>query len=339
MTTEELAAAAPPPSTPPAPAQPEEAPPLSPFAGFWRRFAALFVDSLLLGLVGQLLGLLFFDGLVALGSWGRLIGFAVAWPYLGLMSSRIGGGRTLGKRLLGLRVVRLDGHPLSPARGLVRAAVLCAPWFLNGAVADPAWLAVLPLVVALTLVVFGVGIGSIYLVIFNRPSRRALHDWIAGSVVVREPGLPGLSLAAASWGGHRVVLGLLGLACLTLPVWLSRQTTTFGPLLAMQATVAGQAGVRQAGIWWGTSWVKSASQGSTSQTQLVATTFVSRSDLDAAALADRVGQALLAGHAEASQVDVLGVVVVRGFDIGIASRAQSYRFGYSPAKWRERLGQ
>ena len=52
----------------------------APFAGFWRRVAAFAVDALLLGCVGLLLGWLAFDALAALGGWGRLVGFALAWP-------------------------------------------------------------------------------------------------------------------------------------------------------------------------------------------------------------------------------------------------------------------
>ena len=94
----------------------------------------------------MLLGWAAFDAFAALGSWGRLVGFAVAWPYFGVMNSRLGGGQTLGKRLLGLRTVSLDGALLSPARGFLRSAVVSLPWFLNGAVADPDLLQWLPLV-------------------------------------------------------------------------------------------------------------------------------------------------------------------------------------------------
>lgn len=101
-------------------------------AGFWRRIFAFVIDCLLLGVVGWMLGAIFFDVLARMGSYARLIGFAIALAYFGIGNSRLGSGQTLGKRLLGLRVV--DGHHaiLSLPRSLARYVVLGIPFFVGG---------------------------------------------------------------------------------------------------------------------------------------------------------------------------------------------------------------
>ncbi|MEO6277986.1 RDD family protein [Roseateles sp.] len=312
---------------------------ITPFAGFWRRLAAFVVDTLLLGGVGLLLGWLAFDALAALGGWGRVVGFALAWPYFGLMNSRLAGGQTVGKRLLGLRTVGLNGALLSPARGLVRGAVVAVPWFLNNAVADPALLEWLPLVMLLTLLVFGLGLGLVYLLVFNRPSRRSLHDWAAGSVVVREPLSAGSALGGPTWRGHLAVVGLLALLSLALPVWMQRQLGEgdVAVMMAVRATVIQQPGVRQAGVTKGWSSIRS-TQGSSSSTYLTVQAVSDAEHLKDEALCERIAGALLARHAAAvEQVDQLVVVVTYGYDIGIASGWQSRRVALSPAQWRERL--
>ena len=68
-------------------------------------------------------------------------------------------GRTLGKWIAGLRIERKDGEPLSVGRALLRHLV-----------GYP-----------LTLLTFGLGF---LLAAFNQQGR-ALHDWLAGTVVVR----------------------------------------------------------------------------------------------------------------------------------------------------------
>jgi uncharacterized RDD family membrane protein YckC len=68
-------------------------------------------------------------------------------------------GRTLGKWLAGLRIERKDGEPLSVRRALLRHLV-----------GYP-----------LTLLTLGLG----FLVAAFDPQGRALHDWLAGTVVVR----------------------------------------------------------------------------------------------------------------------------------------------------------
>jgi uncharacterized RDD family membrane protein YckC len=71
-------------------------------------------------------------------------------------------GRTLGKWVAGLRIERLDGEPLSFARALLRHLV-----------GYP-----------LTLLTLGLG----FLVAAFHPQGRALHDLLAGTVVVRSRG-------------------------------------------------------------------------------------------------------------------------------------------------------
>jgi uncharacterized RDD family membrane protein YckC len=81
-------------------------------SGFWRRLLAFIFDGVLLGLVGVILGLLLFDSLARLGGWGRLIGFCHALVYFGVLNSAIGGGQTIGKRIMKIQVVDRTGHPM-----------------------------------------------------------------------------------------------------------------------------------------------------------------------------------------------------------------------------------
>ena len=66
-------------------------------------------------------------------------------------------GATLGKRLVGIRVVGSDGRPPGPARSAVRSALMVLSVTLAGAGLLPALIS---------------------------PSRRALHDLLAGTRVV-----------------------------------------------------------------------------------------------------------------------------------------------------------
>ncbi len=92
--------------------------------GFWRRVAALMIDSLPLGVVGLVMGWFFFDALAQLGSGGRLLGFAIALLYFGILNSSVGRGQTLGKRAMGIEVVDGAGRHIR-ARPL-RASLLRA---------------------------------------------------------------------------------------------------------------------------------------------------------------------------------------------------------------------
>ena len=214
-------------------------------AGFWRRLVALLLDLLLLGTIGAVMGFVAFDVLAELGAFGRVVGFLGALAYFGLLNSRIGGGQTLGKRLLGIRVVDGGGALLSLPRSLLRYCVLGIPFFLNGApfgstVLRPGWGWVL------SAVVFGGMLSILYLYLFNRRTRRSLHDLAVGSWVVNADPPHGPVPGIRTWRGHLVVVGLLFAMAFVAPSVALRQMDggVFGDLVRVQGVVASLPGVQ-----------------------------------------------------------------------------------------------
>lgn len=84
-------------------------------AGFWRRFAAAFIDGLVLGVVDGILKAL-------LGYTGTGIGIIVSFGYYTYFHGST--GQTPGDAVLGIRVLDIDdGTPIGYGRALVRAVV------------------------------------------------------------------------------------------------------------------------------------------------------------------------------------------------------------------------
>ncbi|HEX6468934.1 MAG TPA: RDD family protein [Streptosporangiaceae bacterium] len=87
-------------------------------AGYGRRLGALFIDWLVALLTVSI---------VAMGT-GRQVSPGSLWPLVAfgvetwLLTAVF--GRSVGKSLLGMRVVRLDGRPVGPLWALVRTALL-----------------------------------------------------------------------------------------------------------------------------------------------------------------------------------------------------------------------
>ena len=91
-----------------------------PRSGFWRRFGATFVDGLILGVIS-------FVFIALLKGGGYAVGFLVAISYYTYFE---GGprGQTLGKRLLGIRVVDFStGGPIGYGRAAVRLSPASCP--------------------------------------------------------------------------------------------------------------------------------------------------------------------------------------------------------------------
>jgi uncharacterized RDD family membrane protein YckC len=128
-------------------------------AGFWLRAGALLVDAgvwwLLLRVGDLATGALERWELIA-RAFDYTFWLVVPAAYIVLMHGTT--GRTLGKMLVGARVVGVTGEPIGYPRALARYLA----WFLSA----------LPLLLGFVLAA-------------TRPDRRALHDLIAGTRVVR----------------------------------------------------------------------------------------------------------------------------------------------------------
>jgi len=158
--------------------------------GFWLRFVADLIDSILLGVFGYLLvssklGSVLHD----MGPAAVLVGLGIGSLYFGVLQTSIGNGQTLAKKLLRIQVLKLDGSHMTLPISLARYAVIMLAFYgvsiwdqlttLHPSLADqtvatfvliPAyvflWMAIAPLVAL-------------------HPQKRGLHDLIAGTVVVR----------------------------------------------------------------------------------------------------------------------------------------------------------
>lgn len=149
----------------------------SPRAGFFRRFWALFLDGIVLGIVvapvEALLGRSY-GGLVALALYVGYFGYFIGSP----------SGQTIGKRALSIRVLDLNG---GGSIGFNRAVLRYFASFLST-------------------IVFFLG----YFWMLWDPEKQTWHDKIAGSVVVPVsafpveswPGKQGESLPAAHVGSE-----------------------------------------------------------------------------------------------------------------------------------------
>lgn len=131
-------------------------------AGFWVRFVAWLIDLVILLVLDGIIGFIFGAQSVSdtffeddFGGAG-MIGFLVNAVYytvgVAVWST------TIGKRALGLYVLRPDGSKVGPGRALAR-------WVAHG----------------LSFITFGIG----FIMIGVREDKRGLHDLICDTVVVK----------------------------------------------------------------------------------------------------------------------------------------------------------
>ncbi len=99
------------------------------YAGFWIRFAAVFLDGILTGIVTQILGLMIGimvgvsagddpNAAMVAGLLGVMIGIAIPCAYETILVGKY--SATLGKMACGVKVMRPDGSQLTYLRAFAR---------------------------------------------------------------------------------------------------------------------------------------------------------------------------------------------------------------------------
>ena len=300
--------------------------------GFWRRILALVVDVLLLGIIGWMLGALFRDQFSSMGQWGRAVGFVIELAYFGLLNSRLGHGQTVGKRLLKIRVVDGNDQWLSLPRSMVRAIILALGSALNGI--DPGhWSSSLFVMVPLSVLIFGSLGSTLYLYIFNRKTRQSLHDLLVGSYVVNTTPAANPAPRQAIWPWHRrLVVGIFILAA-ALPFFtLSlQQSPLFNSMLDAKRLLEAEPGVQRVFIstnvaTFGTDAQQGAQQSVTAQL------FMQQNRLQDEVLAKKLATDVVTHMASAKEADAVHIVLVYGYDIGIASNWSAEGYSFSPTQ-------
>lgn len=298
-------------------------------AGFWRRAGAFVIDAVLLAIVGAGLGMIFGNWFESLGAWGRAVGFVIEVAYFGTMESGLFEGRTIGKRMLDIKVVTVAGAPLGLGRALLRAGVFHLPYCLNNAMPSGGDIgSTFPIVQGL--VVFGLGGAIVYLCVFNRRTRQSVHDLLVGAVVVRA-GTQDMPPLAPVWRGHVAIMAALLVAAVGAGAYVrSLFNDGFRPLLQVQRQVGRLPAVRAASVVSGVTVVNGGKP-----TTVISINVVTRTgDVDERALANSVAAIALETDPAAREVDNLSVGVMHGYDIGIASSWTTKNFNAPPGAWR-----
>ncbi len=125
------------------------------YVGVGPRFLAILIDSIIIGVVGAILGFIFRN---SPGLSGGVTGLLALAYFIVLEATQ---GATLGKMALGLRVTRTDGAPISWTESIIRNLLR----IIDG--------------------LFVYLIGAI--LIWTSPLKQRLGDRVAKTVVVRRP--------------------------------------------------------------------------------------------------------------------------------------------------------
>lgn len=311
---------------------------LPPIAGFWRRLAAWIVDSLVLGIFGQVLGWSFSSLWFHIGPYGRIVGLLLILPFFGLMNSKAGKGQTLGKRLLNIAVRNRENKPIGVVRSFLRISVLAIPTILNQWTLPVFQIPVLQWLI--TVIIFGVGSAIIYTMVFNRKARQGLHDLVCKTYVVHLKGAP-IEAFPQSASMHWIVSGVL----IGLAVVLATGNIFIGSAFISRTSLSQVYGLYQilqtdnrfftVGVNDKTLY---SSKGTSTHILQVQVWYKGvPSNEERARLMNEIATVVLDNTENIDRYDLLRITVSSSFDLGIASGHNSFGDGESIEVWRDRI--
>lgn len=302
-------------------------------SGFWRRCGAFFLDALIMGVVGLILGLFFSKLFVELAGWGRGVGFIIAAIYFVIFNSRLGDGQTIGKRFLKIQVVDENGALLNVFKSTVRYCIIGIPYFLNGAMIPESFCYPIGFVL-LSLLVFGFGLSIIYLIIFNRKTRQSLHDIITRTYVVQK-NIEASQRRKPIWVVHYAVCGVFLLLSLLVPIFIGHLSRNefFAELTKTREQIQSIPHVIYATIQDGRSTFRQSGSESKITTYLSTRVLIENKNTEDEKFASRIANTILQTHKEAMKRDRIQVILTHGYDIGIFSYWKNNRYSFPPKHW------
>jgi len=261
------------------------------------------------------------------------------------VNSSLTGGRSIGKRTVGMRVMGREGFPISLGRSILRATAAFLPPIVFGTdfrfVADAA--EVPGATLAYSLILVGMGGAAFYLVFAMMWSGRTLHDLVAGTFVLHRDAVP--ADAQPLWRiDMSVIAAFLGIS-LVIPfvplswfeTWEPARTVAFA--VELQRALATDKSFVLRGY---ESDVRSSYSGSngwvtTSLLRVGVHGYGSNPDLDAAM--KKTVLKLIDTNPDLMSYTYLSAVATRGFTFGMTPSPDIRACYGTPQQWREKAGE
>ncbi|WP_044732385.1 RDD family protein [Geobacillus kaustophilus] len=127
-------------------------------AGFWKRLLANLLDAIVVGIPISIIGYLI------TGSWETNWFTSLANILYALIVPAVWYGYTVGKRMLGIRIAKVNGGKVGIGTMFLRSFVGGLVYFIT----------------------FGIGLIISAIMVAAREDKRSIHDFIAGTYVTTE---------------------------------------------------------------------------------------------------------------------------------------------------------
>lgn len=307
---------------------------------FWTRIGALIIDSLIVGVFGFILGLIFEEFFISIGTLGLLIGLLICIIYFTIGYSYLTKGKTIGKRAVNIQVVTKGGNFLTLEKSFLRALILSSPFFIINlripGIEEDSLIFVLKNLLFLIAI-----IGIVLIYIFNITTRQTLHDFAANSIVTetREQDHE-IELKKVKKTGF-IIYGIIAIILIGLTIFnLSKSNTKSSTTYIVYNKLNQLKGVIRAGAsdnthtFYGKQKEVTHSFNGVLWVQEIP---LELNNIEESEIVKKAVRVIIENTEDISEFDYINITLIRGFNIGIAKKTRSYNVSKSPKEWKSIL--
>ncbi|GAB0157343.1 hypothetical protein CHRYSEOSP005_26160 [Chryseobacterium sp. Alg-005] len=309
---------------------------------FWTRIWAFLIDSIILGLFGFILGIIFKNYFITLGENAKIIGWVISMAYFSILNSKLNNGQTLGKKIMNIQVVDISGTATTLKTSLIRSFIFTFPFFLNGfkisGVSQFSAFMILQ-----SIIIFVLGLGIIVFYIFNKETRQSIHDIIAKTYVVKIQRNTEISFMPKVTKLPFYITGGIFLIVIFFSVYTLNSKSEISKLIPVYEALEKQNNISNAGVTKNFPAITDRN-GIKRFTYTVKIQVKRNLDLNNNPEANintpeliQSVKTFIDSKAYETDNDILNVVVISGFDIGIAKQYDSFNFYKPISEWKGML--
>lgn len=308
---------------------------------FWTRIWALLIDTIILGIFGFLLGLVFKDFFISLGESAKLIGWTISLAYYTILNSKLSEGGTFGKKIMKIQVTDIKGNCIDIKTSFIRSLIFTAPFFLNGfKIPGSDTFSVITIIQGI--IIFTLGLGIIVFYIFNKETRQSVHDIVAKTYVVQDYRNNEVSFMPKIRKLPFYITGAILAITIGVSAYSLIATTKISKLIPVHKEILKQDNISNASVNMNYTPITD-NQGNKRFVYTV-TVYVNKNlqitqnnineQFHNPELMQTV-KTFINSNAYDSDNDILNVVVVSGYDIGIAKQYKSFNFYKPVSEWKK----
>ncbi|WP_027379755.1 RDD family protein [Chryseobacterium daeguense] len=298
---------------------------------FWIRIWAMLIDFIILGIFGFILGIIFNTYFISIGEKAKLIGWLVSLLYFSVLNSKINHGQTFGKKLMRIQVVDIQGKFISLKTSFIRALIFTTPFFLNG-LKIKGISTFSPVTIIQAIIIFTIGLGIIVFYIFNKSTRQSVHDIAVKTYVVQDYRDRELSVIPKITKLPYYITGGIFLLVLCGSLYSYNSNSELMKLLSVYKEISEQDHVNNASV--NMTYPPGSNQRYFYTVRISIDYIPQDQTINNPQLQEAV-KSFIKSSAYESDNDILNVLVVSGYDIGIASKYQSFNFYKPIAEWKK----